>query len=335
MMIPKVTKLALTVAASLTLAAQLAFSMEVLVLVGLEGEDEYREVFQKSADHWRTACDTAGVDCTVLGDLEEGASSSADIRSEIQGRLAEPRGDGESLWLILLGHGSFDGREAKFNIAGGDFTARELGEWCKGIESELVVVNTTASSAPFMRALAGPGRTIITATKSANEIYFARFGTYFSEAITGISEADLDNDDQVSLLEAFLYASAEVAIFYEEQERLVTEHALIDDNGDALGTRAEWFEGTTATRTAKDGAEPDGLRAMQQVLVKNEFEKRLTPEQRTRRDELEREVRLLRRNKENTDEAEYYGKLENLLRELGGIYQSVEAVEVEVEVEVE
>lgn len=290
---------------------------EVIAVVGLEGQEEYTDVFSRSLEKWREACKKAEVEFSAIDDASKPSPKEA-----LKNRLSEV-GSGE-VWLVLIGHGSFDGREAKFNVAGEDFTARELGEWSDSITGNMVVINTSSSSAPFLRFLSGENRTVITATKSANEIYFTRFGEYFAEAITGVSVADLDNDDQVSVLESFLYASGQVAEFYEREGRLATEHALIDDNGDGLGTRAEWFEGTTATRVAKDGAEPDGLRAMQQVLVMNEMEKSFPPELRGRRDELERSVRLLRRNRRELEESVYYAQLEKLLRELAQIYREVE-----------
>ena len=286
--------------------------MEVIVVVGLEGEEEYQEVFQQNLNHWKTACATAEVPCRVIDD-------KASLKTAL-----ETVGD-QPLWLVLIGHGTFNGRVAKFNIKGDDFTSSELSEWCKGIKREFVLINTTSASAPFIREMAGKNRTIITATKSANEIFYARFGNYFSEAITGIDEADLDNDEQVSLLEGYLYAADKVSEFYQQEGRLATEHALIEDNGDGMGTRADWFEGTTATKTAKEGAKPDGLRAMQQVLVKNELEKAIPAELLTVRNELEADVRFLRSRKSEMAEKAYYTELEALLLKLAKIYQEVEA----------
>lgn len=301
----------------LALGLNLVSAREVLLVVGLEGEDEYREVFEKSVKNWVEACEKAGVPCEKIDE-----SSKPSTKAKLQERLAEV-GSNE-LWVVLIGHGTFDGREAKFNVAGDDFSAREFGEWCREITGNLVVINFSSASSPFLSELAGENRTVITATKSANEIFYARFGEYFSRAIPGIEDADVDNDEQVSLLEAFLHASSKVKEFYGNEGRLATEHALIDDNGDGLGTRSEWFEGTSAVRVARDGAEPDGLRAMQQVLVMNDLEKNFPPELRDQRDKLEREVRLLRRRKQELDEEEYYKDLENYLRQLALIYEKVE-----------
>jgi hypothetical protein len=132
--------------------------------------------------------------------------------------------------------------------------------------------------------------------------------------------ADLDKDGQTSLLEAFLMASRRVKEFYEEEGRLMTEHALLDDNGDGLGTPPDWFRGIRATKTAKDGAALDGLRAHQFHLVRSETEMKLSAATRARRDELELSIARLRDAKRTMDEEEYYQKLEGLLFELARLY---------------
>jgi hypothetical protein len=101
---------------------------------------------------------------------------------------------------------------------------------------------------------------------------------------------------------------------------LATEHALLDDNGDGLGTPAEWFRGTRATKKAKDSTALDGTRARQFHLVRSDAEARLTPEQRARRDELEVAVEALRETKAKVPEADYYRELERLMLELARVY---------------
>ena len=174
---------------------------------------------------------------------------------------------------MLIGHGTFDGHTAKFNLRGPDVTAEELAEWLKPLKRPLAVINCASASAPFINRLAGENRVVITATKSGDEQNFARFGQYISAAIADPA-ADLDKDGQVSLLEAYLTACRQVAEFYEQEARLATEHALLDDNGDGLGTPAAWFRGLRATQRAKDGAALDGTRAHQFHLVASDREQR-------------------------------------------------------------
>jgi hypothetical protein len=114
-------------------------------------------------------------------------------------------------------------------------------------------------------------------------------------------------------------ASRRVAEFYEGQGRLVTEHALLDDNGDGLGTPADWFRGIRAVKQARDGASLDGVRAHQIHLVPNEQDLKMPPALRARRDELEAAVAKLRESKGRLREDEYYRQLEPLLVEIARI----------------
>lgn len=310
-----------SLSASLPLHSAESDTPAVVVVVGAAGEEHYGEVFRENAKRWREACERGAADFTLIG--EGAGDEDPNDRNRLRDLLSAA--DERELWLVLIGHGSYDGRTAKFNLRGPDFSDADLAEWTRDFSGELVVVNTSAASGSFLPALSGPDRVVITATKSASELDYARFGTWFAEAVGGLPEADLDNDDQVSLLECFLHAAGKVRTFYEEEGRIATEHPLLDDNGDGLGTRPEWFEGATVVKTPADGAEPDGDRARQKVLVRNESERNLTGAQRQRRDELEREVRALRRKKGELDEEEYYRELEKCLLEIARIYRAAES----------
>lgn len=291
--------------------------LHILAVVGTGGDGEYERVFQESAQKWREAAAKGNAAFTLIGEGADKEKSTEKFREAIAAV------EETELWIVLIGHGTFDGRSVKFNVHGPDFTDADLAGWLGAFPGDVVVINTASASGSFVQSLKGPDRIVITATKNQAEIFYTRFGKYFADAIGGLEDADLDNDDQVSLLESFLYASDRVANFYETEGRLATEHALIEDSGDGVGSRSEWFEGTVATRTPGKDAAPDGERSGQKVLVKNEFERRLTPEQRTRRDTLEREVRQLRRDRESLEEAAYYEKLETLLLELARLYREV------------
>ena len=177
----------------------------------------------------------------------------------------------EPLWLVLIGHGTFDGREAKFNLRGPDVSAAELADWLKPIKRPLAILDCSSSSGPFVNRLSGEDRVVVTATRSGDEQNFARLGQYLAEAIADPA-ADLDKDGQVSLLEAFLTAGARTEEFYRTKARLATEHALIDDNGDRLGTPADWFRGIHATKRVKSGAAVDGVARHQLHLIRNDRE---------------------------------------------------------------
>ncbi|HET6883153.1 MAG TPA: hypothetical protein VFI31_23490 [Pirellulales bacterium] len=299
----------------------------VLVVVGAPGTEEYGKQFRAWAERWKSAAGRGNAEFTSIGLDEVSEDGADDDRASVDDRDALKREvtalgkqAGGQVWLVLIGHGTFDGKTAKFNLRGPDVSAAELSGWLAGVERPLAVIDATSASGPFINELSAPGRVIVTATKSGFEHNFARFGDYLSAAVAD-PQADLDKDNQTSLLEAFLFASSGVKEYYESQGRLATEHALIDDNGDRLATPADWFHGLRAMKAAKDGAQLDGLLASQFQLVKSEGERRLSPAARRRRDELEAEIAQLRLQKQKLAEDDYYRRLEPLVVEIARLYE--------------
>ena len=301
----------------------------VLLVVGAAGTPEYGGRFAETAARWQKVAARAGAATTVLG-LEPAARNTTD-RQRLQQAVAEAvRGDPQApLWLVFIGHGTWDGRHGRFNLRGPDVTAAELGDWCKPLGRPLIFVNGASASAPFLRALTGPGRIVVTATKTGAEISAPRFGPAFAEAI-GDARADLDRDGGVSVLEAFLHASKRVEAGFAEQGLLASEHALLEDNGDGLGTSAAFFKGmspststsTTTTTSASGDIARDGARARQVTLVPAPAEQALPPAARRRRDELETAVLALREQRPKLPEATYFARLERLMLQLARIYTS-------------
>ena len=290
----------------------------VIVVVGAAGTPEYATQFTEWADSWEKACINGKANYVSVG-LNE-TQDSSDLMRLQEILTNESKNTSAALWLVLIGHGTFDGRTAKFNLRGPDISADILAEWLKPLLRPVAVINTASSSAPFLSRLSAQERIIITATKSGFEQNFARFGRYLSDSIAD-PKADLDKDGQTSLLEAFLTASNRVDEFYSAKGRLITEHALLDDNGDGLGTRADWFRGIRPVQKARDGASLDGYRAHQFYLVCSEDEMKMAPALRTQRDKLELEVMKLRDSKEILSEDEYFSKLEALLSDIARIYE--------------
>jgi hypothetical protein len=281
-----------------------------IVVVGAPGEPEYGKVFAESAQRWVAACQKGGAHHLVIG--LDPTNSVPDRDRLKQALAAQPTESLSALWLVLLGHGTFDGRHAKFNLRGPDLTAADLTAWLKPFTRPLAVVDCSSASAPFLNALSASNRVVITATRSGDEQNYARFGQYLSAAIAD-PQADLDKDGETSLLEAFLTASRRVAEFYAGAGRLATEHGLIDDNGDGLGTPADWFRGIRPVKRARDGAALDGFRAHQFCLVRSAQEEKLPPAVRARRDQLELAVARLRDQKTTLPADDYYRQLEVLL----------------------
>ena len=297
----------------------------VIVVVGAPGTPDYETQFRQWAGLWQQACTLGGAQYIQIG------TDQCDIsdRDHLKILLTDPNEmqGNSALWLVLIGHGTYDGRTAKFNLRGPDVSDRDLAEWLKPIERPLAVINTASCSSPFLQTLSGTDRVIITATRSGFELNFTRLGGALARAIAD-PEADLDKDGQTSLLEAYLTASDRVNDFYTAQGRLKTEHALLDDNADGLGTPADWFQGIRPVQRAADGAALDGYRAHQFHLVYSDTESQLTPGLRAKRDHLELQVMQLRDNRDQYDETEYYRQLEALLLNLAHLYEPNTTVDV-------
>lgn len=291
----------------------------VVVVVGAAGEEDFGRQFREWAQSWLDACARAGACALTIGLEEPGATN--DLQRLQETLRAETKETSSDLWLVLLGHGTFDGKEAKFNLRGPDLSATELAALLQPVRRPVAVIAAFSSSAPFLNALSGTNRVIVTATRSGYEQNFARFGRFISQAIAA-PEADLDKDGQTSLLEAFLLASRGVAEFYEHEARLATEHALLDDNGDGRGTPADWFRGVRAVKQSADAAPVDGRRAHQFHLLRSPQEQQLPPDVRARRDELELAIGKLRDAKTDLAEDEYYRRLELLLLDLARLYET-------------
>ncbi len=294
----------------------------LLVVIGASGAEPYKLMFQEWAARWQARGLEAGCQTTVIGnaDLDPKETDHQRLRSAIESALKQDTGD---LWIVLIGHGTFDRREAKFNLRGPDVSAKELSGWLKGATRPMAIMNCATASAPFLEALAGPNRVVIVATKSGSEQNFARFGDFLSRAISDPA-ADLDKDEQTSLWEAFLAAARRTAEYYSTDGRLLTEHALLDDSGDGLGVRADQFRGLMPIEPTGDGKPLDGQRAHQWHLVRSARDAKLSPDVLKKRNELELAILQLRDRKVKLPREEYFKVLESLLVELAELNEAAD-----------
>ena len=300
----------------------------MLVVGGAPGAPEFAAGFARAAERWRDACAAADAACMVVGPAN--AESSEVLPDSTTDRDAistwfsslDPAAS-RPLWIVYLGHGTWDGREARLNLRGTDLTGSELKLLLSRVSSRpTVVIHGGSASGPLVPLLTAPGRVIVTATSSGDEVNYARFGERLADVIGApAGEGDLDMDGQVSVLEAFVAAARGVELFYAGEGRMATEHALIEDNGDGRGTPAEFFQGARLARRASDAVEPDGAHARRVALVESESERALTDDQRRRREALENELEALRQGKSTLAEPEYLRRLEELLRRIGAIYR--------------
>lgn len=293
-------------------------SPSLIVVQGAGGDEDYEEAFGEWVRDWQEAGAKGGARVTTIGQSGNREESLNALRAALRQESAESL---EPLWIVLLGHGNYDGQAAKFNLTGEDLTADELAEWLAPMRRSVALVAAFSTSGAFLKPLAAQNRAIVTATKSGSESNYARFGRYLARRIADPA-ADLDHDGQTSLLEAWVMAAQQTAEFYAGEGRLATEHSLLDDNGDGRGTPADFFRGLRAVKKAGGGAATDGSKAHQLHLVRSAAERALTPATRAARDTVELEVARLRESKAELKEDDYYSQLEALMLRLARIYQT-------------
>jgi hypothetical protein len=302
-------------ALAVALASPAAADNYALVVTGASGGEAYARKY----DGWRRSFvavlrDTFAYPAdhvAVLAEKEEpgvGLSTREQVRrtlTDLSARLTRE----DLLVVLLIGHGTLaegPDEDAKFNLVGPDLTASEWHDLLKPLAARLVFVDTTSASFPFMRKIAGPGRIVITATDSAAQQFETVFAEWFVRALTEMS-ADTDKNGRVSVLEAFIYASAGVRRWHEEHNQLPTERPLLGDLGDG--------EGREAPDPAPDGAlargtflqitgEPVG--APQRALA-------------ARRTALEAEIDALKARRATMSPDTYQSELERLLVELARV----------------
>jgi hypothetical protein len=292
-----------------------------LIIVGAAASDEIRQRMRSwaselhgtllnhygyAASHIELLMDD-GINVGNTSGLVKGSSRIEDVQTAI-GRIADSSSAGDQLTLFLFGHGSSTFGDAKFNNVGPDMTGRELAGMLQSLEGvDMVIFNTTSASFEFSRELSALGRVVVSATRSAAERYDPVFGGQLVSAMAD-KRADIDRNGRVSVLEVYNYASARVTEWYREQQRLPTENAVLDDSGDGLFSREP------------GPGQADGLLAEIAWLdVAAAGEQKTSAEARTIQAEmqnLERDIFVLRNQKTNYLEEDYWNRLEALLIEL-------------------
>lgn len=288
----------------------------MLIVVSEPGEQRYEADFLKQGEAWKQTAEKGSFAANVIGMEPEGEGGD---RAALEKTLAALPKDGGDLWLVWIGHGSYDGRTANFNLRGRDISSTELRELLAPFTRRLVILNLFSASSPFLKELSGDNRVIIGSTRSDGERNYTRFGGAMAEALTA-ADADLDRDGAVSLIEATLTASSKVRAFYEDAQRVMQEHAVIDDNGDGAGTPAETFKGLRAGTKPAGGKPADGMVAREIHFLKPTVDP-LDPAAREKRAALEAEIEALREKKKGMQEDDYYRQLEVLMRKMAGLYQ--------------
>jgi len=288
-----------------------------VIVSGASGGEKYAAQQKKWRDDLTGALRNTFVfsEANVVALTEEGTGTSKATAENVRRLLGDLRRRltrDDLLMVVLMGHGTFDGEAAKFNLVGPDLTAIEWKNLLDGVQGRIVVINTTESSYPFLEELSQRGRVVITATDSVAQRFATVFPEHFVRGLSDLS-ADFDKNGRVSVWEAFASASAAVKQYYEQRGQLSTERPVLDDNGDKVGREAEapGPDGSLA-RTMYLDADPGTLTA----------DVALAGLQR-RRAALEAQLEELKSKKESLATEDYEAQLERILVELARVSRQI------------
>ena len=291
-----------------------------LIVTGATGGPEYAKPYAHWSDELvKTLVESLKFDAdrvTVLSDSPQpGVASTADNVRRIVASVRERMTREDVLLVVLIGHGTFDGTDAKFNLVGPDLESSDWAALLRPLPGTVVVVNTSSASFPFLERLTGPRHVVITATDSAAQRFDTVFPEYFIPALTDPT-ADLDKNGRISIWETFASVSGAIRRHYQQRGQLSTEHALLDDNGDGLGKDAgdPGDDGSLASRTYLDES-LSGAAPTDEVLLKL-LQKKST---------LEADIEDLKIRRAFLSREQYAQEFERLMIELSQVSHDIRA----------
>jgi hypothetical protein len=275
----------LGLAVGLVIASGASAATQVLVIAGLGGEAQYQERFTKWSETVAQASASATGDAAKVKRLSGNGARREQIQAALQ-EAARELGAGDQFVLVLLGHGSYDGSEYRFNIEGPDITGSELRALLDRVPAQQLLVNTTSTSGAMAEGWANARRVVITATRTGGERNATRFGGFWAEALTD-EAADTDKDGNISAQEAFDYTTRKVADSYKSDTAILTERARL---GGAEPSRFVVARLGASARFANDAqlvalrAEQDGIlarlaemKARKGELAEDDYYNRIEP----------------------------------------------------------
>ncbi len=270
-----------------------------LIIAGLGGEPQYEQRFRNQATALAQAAEK------LVGDKARVTVLSADkavrdaVRRELRALATKSKRD-DRVVIVLIGHGTYDGEEYRFNLPGPDLTAHELGDLFEQLPArEQLIVNTTSASGAVVERWQRDNRVVVTATRSGGERTATRFAQYWIEAVS-TSDADSNRDDVVTVTEAFAFANRRVAESFKADVSLATEHARLEGKGAEALSVARFGSAALATSDA-------ALTALY-----------------TQRDGIERDLTAVKERKQSLETNTYYDELETVLVRLATLQQQID-----------
>jgi hypothetical protein len=271
-----------------------------LIIAGLGGEKQYEQRFRDQAATLAQAAEKLAGDKARVSVLSAEKADRESVRKQLRALAASAKRDDEVM-IILIGHGTYDGEEYRFNLPGPDLTASEIGSLLDQIPArDQLIVNSTSASGAAVDRWTRDNRVVISSTKSGGERTATRFAQYWVEAVT-TSAADTNRDDVVTAAEAFDFANRKVAESFKADVSLATEHARLEGKAAPRFQVARFGNAILAT---SDSA----LSALY-----------------TQRVGIERDLEAVKEQKAALQPDAYYDQLEGVLVRLASLQKEIDA----------
>ena len=294
----------------LVLQASARADVYFVTVAGLPGDADYEQRYTTAAAELDKLLKASGAGVHVY--TLKGADATRARLTEVMGQVAREAKADDDFVLTLVGHGSFDGVEYKFNLVGPDVSAADLARLCNAVKSKRqLIVDTTSSSGAAIPSFQRKDRGVITATKSGTEKNATVFVRYWVQAFQDPA-ADVDKNETVSALEAFQYAERKTTDFYTSQKRLATEHPVFEDLG----------KGEAVRENAAGAGEGRFLAGFTLVRLGGARSASFDPAKRdllAKKDSLEGQIDILKYQKAAMPIEEYQRQLRTLLLELARV----------------
>ncbi len=272
----------------------------ILTVAGLGGEPDYEQRFTMLANDTDKVLRGGGQTDRIVDTLKGADATKAKMEASLN-RIASQAKPQDAFVLMMIGHGTFDGQEYKFNLPGPDISGTELASLLNKIQAgRQLIVDMTSCSGGVTSALKKDNRIIVTATKSGTEKNATVFARFWVEALRDPA-ADTDKNETISALEAFQYAERKTSSFYSEQKRLATEHPQIDDQQRAASFALLRFG--SAAAVINDPAKRDLI---------------------SKRDEIESKIDALKYNKSLMAPDDYRKQLTALMVDLSKVQAEID-----------
>lgn len=283
-----------------TLALPASAATYTVVIAGLGGEPAYEQKFREHAAAVASAAETAAGSTSNVVSLSGDSARAESVKREIK-QLARRMNADDSAVVVLIGHGSYDGDNYRFNLPGPDLTDSDLARLFDELPArDQLIINATSASGAVLERWQKPRRVVITATKSGGERTATRFAQYWAQAVAS-DAADTNKDQIVTAAEAYAFATSQVESAFKSETAMATEHARME--GDNVGRFTIARLGTAAL--APDNPEVAALLSQ--------------------RGTIEQDLDRVKDRKASLPENQYYDQLEEVLVRLALLQKEIDS----------